>query len=93
MRKHILARLLKLCKKNIEKPSHKDDWIIQCGINNKQLVFGDLYFSSVSNAIETMKRYGRYNVGIVKTPQVNFLAKLITNKMKDEYRRNSLLPT
>ena len=51
----MLGRLLIACKK-IENKSHNDDWMVQCGISNKQLVLGDSYFSSMMSATQMMKR-------------------------------------
>ena len=65
-----------------ENENHQDDWKVQCEISDKQLVLGDSYFSSVRTAIQTMKKYGRHYVGIVKTAHAKFPKSYIQNMMK-----------
>ncbi len=65
-----------------EDENHRDDWMVQCEISDKQLVLGDSYFSSVKTAIQTMKKYGRHYVGIVKTAHAKFPKAYIQNIMK-----------
>ena len=66
-----------------ENENHRDDWMVQCKISDKQIVLGDSYFSSVRSAVQTMKRYGRHYVGIVKTSHTKFPKTYIQDVMKD----------
>ena len=89
---HMLGRLLIACKK-IENKSHNDDWMVQCGISNKQLVLGDSYFSSMMSATQMMKRWGHHFIWIVKTSHAKFQSKYISNKMKDAPTGSHILLT